>query len=324
MSLKLQNIYDFIYHFEEIYIFLHEKRPKGGRKKTYSHTSFILFFIAMFLRGVFRFKTMRRICLKEYAKYGFVQAPSRKTIRERFKKLPTIIEYFLPKIALFCYKKVCHNTFTIKCLFSDKSIFRAKGGIWHSKHIKKGIVPHSSIDSDASWAKSAYHNWRFGYALLIITNQNRFPVALRVDTATLNEAKALENLIKPLFSYIGIIVGDAAYKVYKIINTLRNKYNILLQVKSEIKDKNMEWYKNLIQTVQALILYQKRKSSVEPTFALIKELFKLNGENQLPFKGKKYVIPFLLICVFTVQIMAVYNFHNKNNLGYSFEFKALF
>ena len=105
---------------------------------------------------------------------------------------------------------------------------------------------------------------------------------------------------------------------------LGNKYNILLQVKSEIKDKNMEWYKNLIQTVQALILYQKRKSSVEPTFALIKELFKLNGENQLPFKGKKYVIPFLLICVFTVQIMAVYNFHNKNNLGYSFEFKALF
>ena len=278
----------------------------------------------MFLRGIFRFKAMRRICLSEYERYGFIQAPSRKTIRERFKKLPAIIEFILPKIALYCYKKVCHKTFTIKCLFSDKSIFRAKGGLWHKKHIKQGIVPHSSIDTDASWAKSAYHNWRFGYALLIITNQNRFPVALKVETATLNEARAVESLIKPLFNYVGIIVGDAAYKVYKIINTLKNKYNILLQVKSEIKDKSMEWYKSLIQTVQALILYDKRKSSVEPTFALIKELFSLSGENQLPFKGKKYVIPFLLICTFAVQIMAVNNFYNKCNLGNTFEFRALF
>jgi len=324
MSPKVQKIYDFIYQFEKGYIFLNEKRPKGGRKKTYSHTSFILFFIAMFLQGIFRFKTMRRICLNDYMKYGFVQAPSPKTIRERFKKTPAVIEYILPKIAVFCYKKVCHNTFTIKCLFSDKSIFRAKGGIWHSKHIKAGIVPHSSIDTDASWAKSVYHNWRFGYALLIITNQNRFPVAVKVETATLNEAKALETLIKPLFRYVGIIVGDAAYKVYKVISTLRNKYNILLQVRSEIKDKSMEWYKKLIQTVQALILYEKRKSSVEPTFALVKELFNLKGESQLPFKGKKYVIPFLLICIFTVQIMAVYNYHNKNNLGHSFEFRDLF
>ena len=113
MSPKVQKIYDFIYHFEEVYMFSHEKRPKGGRKKTYSHTSFILFFIAMFLRGIFQFKTMKRICSKEYAKYGFVQSPSRKTIRERFKKLPVIIEYILPKIAIFCYKKVCHTTFTL-------------------------------------------------------------------------------------------------------------------------------------------------------------------------------------------------------------------
>lgn len=159
---------------------------------------------------------------------------------------------------------------------------------------------------------------------MIITNKNRFPVALKAETAILNEAESLESLIQPLFKYIGIIVGDAAYKVYKIINTLRNKYNILLQVRGEIKDKSMEWYKNLIQTVPAFFLYQKRKSSVEPSFALVKELFKLKGESQLPFKGKKYVIPFLLICIFTVQIMAVYNFQNKNNLGHSFEFRDLF
>jgi hypothetical protein len=51
MSPKVQKIYNFIYPFEKA-IFLNKKRPKGGRKKTYSHTSFILFFIAMFLQGI--------------------------------------------------------------------------------------------------------------------------------------------------------------------------------------------------------------------------------------------------------------------------------
>jgi hypothetical protein len=93
MSPKVQKIYNFIYQFEKGYIFLNEKRPKGGRKRIYSHTSFILFFIAMFLQGIFRFKTMRRICLNDYMKYGFIQAPFRKTIRERLKKTPVVIEY---------------------------------------------------------------------------------------------------------------------------------------------------------------------------------------------------------------------------------------
>lgn len=83
----------------------------------------------MFLRGVFQFKTMRRICLKEYAKYGFVKAPSRKTIRERFKKLPALIEYILPKIAIFCYKNfvIIHlqlNVYlVIKVLLEPKEAF---------------------------------------------------------------------------------------------------------------------------------------------------------------------------------------------------------
>lgn len=42
----------------------------------------------------------------------------------------------------------------------------------------------------------------------------------------------------------------------------------------------MKWYSDLIHTPQALLLYLKRKPSVEPTFALIKELFDLEGEKR--------------------------------------------
>ena len=324
MSPKLQKIYDFLYAYEQIYKYEYEKRPMGGRAYTYTHTSFILFFIAMFLKRHFTYKTMARVVKKDFAKYGFSQPPSRKTIRERFKKLPAVIEYMMPQIAKYCYQKVCSTTFTLKCLFSDKSIFRAQGGLWHKKFIKQGVVPHPSIDTQASWAYSPYHKWRFGYALLIIVNHNRFPVAAIADTATLNEPNSIEQMIQIIYRHIGVIVGDAAYKVYEVINKLLVDYDIFLQVRAKIKDKAMAWYDSLIHTPQALLLYLKRKPSVEPTFALIKQLFRLEDEKQLPYKGKQYVVPFLLITAITVQIMAIDNFFNHRGLGNTFEFLELF
>lgn len=324
MSPKLKKIYDFLYSYEQVYVFENEKRPKGGRKRTYTHSSFILFFISMFLKGIFAYKKMAREAKKDFTKYGFPKAPSRKTIRERFKQLPPVLMYIMPEIAKYCYQKICHKTFNIKCLFSDKSIFRAKGGLWHKKHIKAGIVPHPSIDTEATWAFSPYHKWRFGYALLIMVNQHRFPVVAIADTAILNEPKSVITMIERIYRNVGIIVGDAAYKVYEVIRKLYSEYNILLQVRDQIKDKTMQWYRKLIHTPQALWTYCKRKPSVEPTFALIKELFQLHGENQLPFKGKKYVVPFLLITAITIQLMAVYNFFNQRGLGYTHEFCDLF
>lgn len=326
MQPKLRKIYDFLYEYEQTYVFKQKKeqKRKGGRPKTYTDTSFLLFFMAMFLKGIFAFKKMARIIKKDYAQYGFIKPPSRKTIRERFKKLPKIIQYMLPQIACYCYRKVCFDTFTLKCLFSDKSIFRAKGGLWHKKHMKNGLIPHNSIDIDATWAKSAYHGWRFGFALLIMVNKNRFPVAAIADTATLNEPKSVKQLIQPIHQWVGIIVGDIAYKVYKIIQNIKNEFGILLQVRAKIKNKAMKWYDDLISTPQALWLYLKRKPSVEPTFALIKELFNLKGETQLPYKGLKYVIPFLLVTVLTIQIMAVYNFFNNKGLGYTIDFVDIF
>lgn len=324
MPPKLQKIYAFLYTYEQNYMYEKEKRPKGGRPQKYSHSSFILFFIAMFLKRIFRYKKMARLVKKDYAHYGFLTAPSRKTIRRRFKKLPPVIFYMMPQIAQYCYTELCHQTFNLKCLFSDKSIFRAKGGLWHQKFIEKNIVPHPSIDIEASWAYSPYHKWRFGYALLLMVNQNRFPVVAIANTGSLNEAHSIEQMIQSFYQYIGIIVGDAAYKVYEVIKKLFTDYKILLQVRTEIKDKSMKWYRDFIHTPQALWLYLKRKPSVEPTFALIKELFHLDGDKQLPYKGKKYVVPFLLITAITIQIMAIDNFWNHRKLGNTFDFVELF
>lgn len=180
-------LYAFLQPFEQAYTVKHEQRPQGGALKRYSHRSFILFFISVFLQRKFAFKTMATYAHRHYRRYYFPQAPSRKTIRRRFRQLPKVIIYLMPAIAKHCMSSLCHRIFNLKWFFSDKSIFRAKGGLWHKKHREAGILPHPSIDTDASWAKSPYHGWRYGYGLLIFTNEARFPTACFADTASFNE-----------------------------------------------------------------------------------------------------------------------------------------
>ena len=36
----------------------------------------------------------------------------------------------------------------------DSTTLQAKGGVWHIKDKKAGIVPHTSIDTEAHWTKS--------------------------------------------------------------------------------------------------------------------------------------------------------------------------
>jgi hypothetical protein len=39
----------------------------------------------------------------------------------------------------------------------DSTSLQARGGVWHKKDREAGIVPHSSIDTEAHWTKSGWH-----------------------------------------------------------------------------------------------------------------------------------------------------------------------
>jgi len=45
----------------------------------------------------------------------------------------------------------------------DSTLLQAQGGVWHNKHREAGVVPHTSIDTDAAWTKSGWHGWVSGW-----------------------------------------------------------------------------------------------------------------------------------------------------------------
>ena len=293
-----------------------EQKVGRGRPIVYSHSSMVLFFMVMMLKKKYGFKTMEKYAQEHYAVFGFPSAPDRKTIRRRFLDLPRVLHQLMPQIAKEC-AQLDHKTFGFNWAFIDKSVFCALGGIWHKKHMIAGIVPHSSIDTDASWAKSAYHGWRFGYGLHVICNRNRFPISACVTTASIKDYLQVEHLLTYLKNFIGLLIGDSGYQCAKIIEHLYQNSGILLQTPQKFADNTpiSKWYNDLISCAQAYWTYRQRKPSIEPSFALIKELFDLKGETKLPYKGLSKVQSFLTITPFTVQILMYDNFINKRNLG---------
>jgi hypothetical protein len=306
------------------------KNKKGGKPITYKHSTFIVFFMVVLYKRIFRFKTMEKYAKANYLVFGFPNAPDRKTIRRRFLELPRILAFAIPHLAIESLK-YSYDTFHFRFAFVDKSVFRSLGGIWHKEQMKKGIVPHSSIDTEASWAKSAYHKWRFGYGLHIVCNQYRFPISACVTTACTKDHTLLCTLLNSVHRYIGIVVGDRGYFAITSLKAIYEKWNILVQtpdVFQNFKNTNRNWFKtlynNLVKTTPAGWLYKKRKPAIEPVFALIKELFDLEGNNQLPYKSLKYVEPFLLTTVILVQLLMIDNFLNNRDLASTDTFLTVF
>lgn len=303
-----------------------EFKSKRGAKPTYSMASFIIFFMVMFLKRIHTFKGMHTYAQVHYHTFGWSCCPTRKTIRVRFDSLPAVLQILIAEVANSF--ALMGGPFRFLCVFIDKSVFRALGGIWHTKHMQKGVVPHPSIDTEASWAKSEYHGWRFGYGLHLIVNQNRFPIAATIATASDKDYNFIETLIKRTHLKISIIVGDRGYFCADIIEKMKNTYDILLQTikpfEESCKHSIKQWYNDLILTPQAQWLYRSRKSSIEPTFALLKELFNLTDQNQLPFKGLNRVSAYLLTCTIAIQFMMYLNHLNNQTLGNTTIFRTSF
>ncbi len=261
----------------------------------------------MALKGIHRFKAMADYAAVHYERFGFPSAPSRKTLRRRFLALPKWLSFWMPVLAQEAL--VFDERFGFRTACVDKSVFRAKGGIWHKKNRLQGIVPHPSIDTDASWGKSAYHGWRFGYGLHLVANRHRFPVMACVRTASGKDYHQLLYLLTPLMQRCRLVIADAGYRSIQVIMKLWKVLRIfvLLQTPFKSESQNKSWYNRQIAHYCAGLLYRRRGPSIEPVFAIIKELFELKGEAQLPYKGMAKVDSYLMLVTVTVQIMMIFN-----------------
>ena len=170
--------------------------PKQGAPFTYADKGLIIFFLLMQFRATYRFKAQRR-WLKAHPEMlpllHFDTIPHRTTLSRRYKSLYRILEQLVAFTAEFAID--LDEAFSNHHLVEDKSLFKAKGPVWHQKDRKSGHIPPElrGLDTEASWSKSGYQGWVYGYGLHLRCNEAAFPQLVQVETASVSESAVIEH-----------------------------------------------------------------------------------------------------------------------------------
>ncbi len=85
---------------------------------------------------------------------GLVTIPCRRTFDRRLKTISIDVkERISPKGYLFIVERlVMVDDHPVTAI--DSMLIKAKGHVWHKSSMKKGVVPHSGIDTGARWGYS--------------------------------------------------------------------------------------------------------------------------------------------------------------------------
>ena len=161
-----------------------------------------MFFTMMLIKRITEFKAQHRWLsnhLAEAWRLGFETIPHRTTLSRRFKKLYETIQEFT--IFIGWWAEMLSPVFSSHILVEDTSLFKALGPVWHQSDRKANRIPEKlrNLDTGASWGKSGYHGWVYGYCLHFTCNRIGFPRLAQVETSSTDESRILKQKAETIF-----------------------------------------------------------------------------------------------------------------------------
>lgn len=287
---------------------------KQGRPFTYTEETFIIFFMLMQFRRVHANKAKWRWLNKHpeiVDLLGWSKIPHRTTIGRRYKALYGVLQELILFIGL--YAPELSEQFRQAHLVEDKSLFKALGPVWHQSDRKAGRIPEKlrNLDTDATWSKSAYHGWVYGYGLHVTCNEEAFPILAQVETASVSESEIIdgkESIILERIQPQTLAADDAYTKAMRIRNWAKRGVALLTPALKWTKGRFAQAYHRFIKQPDVLTHSAKRRTSVEPLFDLVARIIGTNArQKQLPVQHIENVRSCLALAVFSLQIAMIAN-----------------
>lgn len=186
---------------------------KLGRPFTYGEEMFIVFFLIVLCTGcaimqfrqIHAFKAQWRWLHKHpelVALLSWATVPHRTTIARRYQALYEGVQAFVLFIGQ--YAPELDAQFSQAHLVEDKSLFKARGPVWHQSDRQENRVPEQlrKLERDATWGKSGYQGWVYGYGLHMTCNEAAFPALVQVETAAVSESEVLAHKEKTILTQL--------------------------------------------------------------------------------------------------------------------------
>ena len=184
----------------------------------------------------------------------------------------------------------------------DSTVLQARGGAWHAKHRAAGLVPHSSIDTEAHWTKSGWHGWVYGWKLHLVVTVAGVWLPLRASLTPANTAdnQLAPTLLADLPAEVRFVLGDLHYNTPKLRIACQQtgRYLVTPQYGS---------YPHADPGVEVRRIFHKLRSANLETF---NELFKgtFDAHGSVPTKGLRATRRFALGALFVYQLALLYRF----------------
>ncbi|MGD9092815.1 MAG: transposase [Anaerolineales bacterium] len=299
MELPSKNDYVETYFtlFEQYQQGRHQKAGRG-RPYTYEDQILIVSFTLMMIRRITTFKAQRRWLSRhprEGKQLGLASLPHRTTLSRRYKHMYETIQMFTFFVGWWA--EMLSPVFRNRMLAEDVSLFKALGPVWHQSDRQVNRIPDKlrNLDTEASWGKSGYHGWVYGYGLHLTCNQAGFPKLVQVETTSLDESHILEQKTERIFHLVPrALVADNAYpQAMRVRQWAKAGVLLLTPASSWKKGRYAQAYQRLIRKRPFRQWLASRKTAIEPVFDLFaKVLGTIHHQKNYLFEAWLMCVPF--------------------------------
>ncbi len=257
---------------------------------------------------------------------GLLSIPRRCTFDRRLQTISTDVK---DRISTMGYLFVIERLVMVKdpsITAMDSTLLKAKGSVWHKSSMKKGVVPHSGIDTDARWGYSHTKGWVFGYKLHLTSTTTTtaageivIPLTADITTANVQDNQMYVPLTSSsrVFSLplsLRYMAADPGYDDKKLYEYSKKTLGIDLVCPVERYESTSKKRLELVcfyESVLGQSIYSRRGISIEPLIELIRSVFRIDP---LPVRGFHKVSAIVLLSILLYQIMVYYNCKkNKSN-----------
>ena len=292
----------------------HSARLPRGHPFVYAHKALIVFFLVMQQRRIFRFKAQRRWLVQHpemRQTFGLDDVPDRTTLSRRYKALSIVLQDFIAFIGR--YAADLDPRFTSTDLYTDKSLFKAQGPVWHQSHRQAGHIPAKlrHLDTDGSWSKSGYHGWVYGYGLHLVDNRAGLPKLAHVETAAVAEKVVIDTQAEQFLNDMcpaTVTTDDSYTQAMRIRQWAARGVLLLTPALRWTKGRYALAYHRYIRLPEQSELLRSRRTAIEPMFDLVAHAVGATGPHkQLPIQRLDNVRTCLLLATLTVQVAMVTN-----------------
>jgi hypothetical protein len=283
-----------------------------GRPFVYQHKALIVFFRLMQQRRTFRCKAQHR-WLRQHPDwcqvFGLPEGPDRTTLSRRYKDLYPVLQACIAFVGQSA--EDLDPQFTSQALYTDKSLFKAQGPVWHQSDRQAGRIPDKlrHLDTDASWSKSGYHGWGYGSGLHLVDNRVGLPKWVQVETAAVAESDVIDQQAVALMQHFHpeTVSTDNSYAKARRIRQWTKQGGVLLSPAVKwVKGRYATAYHRSIQQPENAALLRRRRTAIEPVFDLIAHVLGTTAkQKQLPIRKLANVRTCLALATVTVQVAMI-------------------